>query len=148
MEGVVLSVADGDTLTLRTRDGRKVKVRLYGIDAPEVPHKETPGQPHGAEARGALSARVRGREVAVEIVDEDDYGRSVGVVRDGPDDVNLAMVRAGHAWAYRKHLRPPYEAPYREAQRRARAERLGLWREPGAVPPWAFKSRLRATAVP
>lgn len=40
----VVSVADGDTLTVSSR-GKKEKLRLCGIDAPEVAHGRKPGQP-------------------------------------------------------------------------------------------------------
>jgi endonuclease YncB( thermonuclease family) len=51
--GKVVSVHDGDTLTLRTDDGRTLKVRLQGIDAPEL------GQPFGKRSRDELAAGAR-----------------------------------------------------------------------------------------
>ena len=71
VEGKVTRVADGDTLTLVTREGTTLKVRLYGIDTPEIRHERLPGQPYGKEAKAALTALVLGRRVTVEIVDID-----------------------------------------------------------------------------
>ncbi len=47
-------VSDGDTLTAVTSNQTKLRIRLAGIDAPEVPHREKPGQPYGEEARDYL----------------------------------------------------------------------------------------------
>ena len=67
----VVSVADGDTIKV-LRDGRQVKVRLYGIDSPEK------GQAFGQQAQGLTAALVAGRQVDVEQKDVDRYGRIVG----------------------------------------------------------------------
>lgn len=143
LAGKVVRVADGDTLTVAMRDGTKAKVRLYGIDAPEVRHKETPGQPGGIEARQALKALTLGRTVHVDIVDVDRHGRSVGIVSEGALNVNLAMVGQGWAWAYRRHLAAPYASEYIDAEREARAKRLGLWKQANPSPPWEFRRRMR-----
>jgi hypothetical protein len=55
VEGFVQKVSDGDTVTLITRDGTKLRVRLYGIDAPEMRHEKKPGQPFGETAKRALT---------------------------------------------------------------------------------------------
>ncbi|MGE5664567.1 MAG: thermonuclease family protein [Deltaproteobacteria bacterium] len=141
--GKVVRVADGDTVTIAARGGRKVNVRLYGIDAPEVRHRETPGQAYGRQARQALKALTIGRNVRVEVVDVDTHGRSVGIVFAGDLDVNLAMVRSGWAWAYRRHLSAPYASEFIDAERTARARRLGLWQDANPMPPWEFRRRTR-----
>lgn len=141
--GKVVRVADGDTVTVAVRGGGKVNVRLYGIDAPEVRHKETPGQAYGRHARQALKELSLGREVRVEVVEADLHGRSVGIVYAGTVNVNLAMVRDGWAWAYRRHLDAPYASEFIDAERQARARRLGLWRDINPMPPWEFRRRTR-----
>jgi micrococcal nuclease len=141
VEGKVSRVIDGDTLTLVTREGTKLRVRLYGIDAPEVRHEEMPGQPHGEEAKEALAARVLGRGVTVEIVDVDVHKRVVGIVHCSGADINREMVRRGYAWAYRRYLSAPYASGYIEAENEARGRRAGLWKQPNPVPPWEFKRR-------
>lgn len=141
--GKVVRVADGDTVTVAARGGGKVNVRLYGIDAPEVRHKETPGQAYGRQARQALKELTLGRDVRVEVVDVDTHGRSVGMVFARGVNVNLAMVRDGWAWAYRRHLSAPYASEFIDAERDARAKRLGLWRDANPMPPWEFRRRTR-----
>lgn len=141
--GKVVRVADGDTVTVAARGGRKTNVRLYGIDAPEVRHRETPGQAYGRQARQALKGLTLGRNVRVRIVDVDTHGRSVGIVSEGDVNVNLAMVRTGWAWAYRRHLSAPYASEFIDAEREARARRLGLWQDANPMPPWEFRRRTR-----
>lgn len=74
VEGFVQKVSDGDTVTLITRDGTKLRVRLYGIDAPEVRHEKKPAQPFGEEAKRALAGKVFRKEVTLTIQDRDQYG--------------------------------------------------------------------------
>jgi endonuclease YncB( thermonuclease family) len=143
VEGEVTRVIDGDTVTLTTREGTKLRVRLYGIDAPEVRHEEIAGQPFGNEARAALKTLVLGRRVTVEIVDIDAHRRMVGIVHRSGMDINLEMVRSGYAWAYRRYLSAPYASRYLDAEREARGKRLGLWKEANPDPPWEFKRRNR-----
>ncbi len=143
VEGKVVRIADGDTLTVAIRDRTNIKVRLYGIDAPEVRHEGTPGQPGGAEARQALKALTLGRRVRVEILEVDTHGRSVGVVTERGVNINLVMVREGWAWAYRRYLSTPYASEFIDVEREARAKRLGLWKRANPVPPWEFRRRMR-----
>jgi micrococcal nuclease len=142
-EGEVTRVIDGDTLTLTTREGTKLRVRLYGIDAPEVRHEEMAGQPYGEEAKAALAALALGRRVTVEIIEIDAHRRTVGIVHRSGADINLEMVQSGHAWAYRRYLSAPYASRYLDAEREARRRRLGLWKDAHPDPPWEFKRRNR-----
>ena len=132
-QGRVRSVPDGDSLTVE-RAGRTVKVRLYGIDSPEY------RQPGWREARDFTRRLVSGRTVDIEPMDRDNYGRVVAVVsRDGVL-VNRELVRAGHAWQYPRYCRSrDLCAEMASLQDAARAERLGLWREPSPLPPWKWK---------
>ncbi len=141
--GKVVRVADGDTLSVASRGHRAVTVRLYGIDAPEVRHRERPGQRFGREARQALKALTLGRNVRVEVVDVDTHGRVVGVVYESGVNINRAMVGEGWAWAYRRYLAAPYASEFIGAEREARAKRLGLWMESNPMPPWEFRRRTR-----
>jgi len=143
VEGKVSRVIDGDTLTLVTREGTKLRVRLYGIDAPEVRHEDMPGQAHGEEAKDALKAMVLGRRVTLEIVDIDAHRRVVGIVNCAGADINREMVRSGNAWAYRRYLSAPYASAYIDAENEARGRRAGLWKRDNPDPPWEFKKRIR-----
>jgi endonuclease YncB( thermonuclease family) len=135
LSGRVVRVSDGDTLTILDAENRQHKIRLYGIDTPES------GQPFGRAARRALSDRVSGKGIGIDIKDTDSYGRTVGVVYLGAEDINLDMVRSGYAWWYKKYA--PFSDELRDAEQRARAERLGLWSDLAAIPPWEWRRRRR-----
>ncbi|UPU37838.1 thermonuclease family protein [Geomonas paludis] len=128
-----------------------MKVRLYGIDAPETEKKKNrktgrvskPGQPYGEESFQALKRKIGGQRVTVEVRDIDRYRRAVSVVRLGGRDINQEMVREGFAWAYRQYLDRPYASEYFRAEEEARRERRGLWRQGNPQPPWEFRKGLR-----
>lgn len=112
-------VSDGDTVQVQDALGTKVKVRLYGIDAPKTEKRNRrtgrvskPGQPYGEEAFQALKGKIGGQRVTVEVRDIDRYRPAVAVVRLRNRDINQDMVREGFAWAYRQYLDRPYASEY------------------------------------
>ena len=130
--GRVVVVADGDTLEVM-RDGRAVRVRLAGIDAPET------GQPWSRRARSRLAELVFHRDVAVSVLDVDRYGRDVVDVKtsDGRR-VNDVLVAEGLAWFYRAY------SDDRELERletEARSMRRGVWSDGSPTPPWVWRQR-------
>jgi len=150
IEGIVVKVSDGDTINVTDPLGTKVKVRLYGIDAPETEksNKKTgrvskPGQPYGEEAYQALNSKIYGKPVKLEIMAIDQYKRSVGIVYLNGKSINQEMVAEGYAWAYRKYLDRPYASEYIRAEELARAKRLGLWQQNIPEPPWEFRKLLK-----
>lgn len=140
VEGTVRAVYDGDTVLLTTREKSRLKVRLYGIDAPETRKPDRPGQPYGDLSRQTLKQKIIGRRVAAEIVDIDQYQRAVAVIRYGERDINREMVSEGMAWAYRRYLQGAYASEYIGSETGARSRRAGLWREPNPQPPWEFRN--------
>ena len=128
--GKVVSVHDGDTLTLLHGKGKKTKIRLEGIDAPEI------GQPFGDASRQALDDLVFGRVVTIVPVTVDRYGRTIGRVLIDRFDVNFEMVRSGLAWWYEHYSD---EAALGQAQRYARARHWGLWQDAHPTPPWVWR---------
>ena len=139
MAGMVKAVYDGDTLLLATREESRLKVRLYGIDAPETKKPDKPGQPYGDIAKRTLMYKIMGRQVTAEIVDIDQYKRAVAVIRYSGRDINREMVAEGMAWAYRQYLQGAYESEYINGETLARSRRAGLWRESNPQPPWEFR---------
>jgi endonuclease YncB( thermonuclease family) len=142
IEGVVRAVYDGDTILLATRESSQIKVRLYGIDAPETAKPDRPGQPFGEPARSALRSKIMRKQVSAEIVDIDQHQRAVAVIRCAGRDINREMVAEGLAWAYRQYLQGPYASEYLNAESRARSRHDGLWREANPRPPWEFRQGL------
>jgi len=131
--GRCVSVHDGDTLTLlvETPDGkRQVKIRMDGIDAPEI------GQPAGKQSREALAEMVFGKQCSVESRGTDKYGRTIGRVSVDDADVNAAMLDAGMAWHYQKY---DHRADMAAREAAARQAGIGIWGDPSPVPPWDWR---------
>ncbi|MCA9438724.1 MAG: thermonuclease family protein, partial [Candidatus Omnitrophica bacterium] len=116
--GRVLTVADGDTLTLDS-DGQRVKVRLQGIDCPER------DQPFGNEAGGFVRDLVEGKRIEVISLGKDQYDRVLGEVFIDDRNLNQELLRNGFAWWYKKHAKDRND--YRDLQAEARENGRGLW---------------------
>ena len=152
LTGKVVKVADGDTVTVLVGNEQR-RVRLAGIDAPERK------QPYGKASGRALRALVAGKQVRVDYDKRDRYGRIVGVVWvRAPDmqcasepcpktlDAGLYLVTVGLAWWYRRYAREQtlqQRAAYEKAERQARTEGAGLWRQPRPVAPWQWRRQRR-----
>ncbi len=128
--GKVVRVADGDTLHV-FGDGVKTKIRLYGIDAPER------DQAYYSQAKDALAGMTAGQTVGVAVVEQDQYGRTVGTIYLDGKNINRAMVQRGYAWWYRRYAK--YNRPLQEAEKYAQAQKLGLWSDPDPIPPWQWR---------
>ena len=127
----VVSIADGDTLTVSDAASVQHKVRLQGIDAPER------GQPFGTVARERLAALVMGKTVTVHNDGRDKWGRTLGRIEIEGQDVNRQMVADGMAWHYVKFNN---DARLAAAERAARAAKRGLWGDAKPVPPWEWRA--------
>jgi micrococcal nuclease len=150
VEGIVVKVTDGDTIQVKTPEGTILKVRLYGIDAPETEKYSRrtgriskAGQPYGEGAYRALESKVLDKRVRVDIVDIDRYKRMVGIVSFGNRNINLEMVKEGWAWAYKEYLQRPYASEYIDAEKEARSKGLRLWQQRNPMPPWEFRKLMR-----
>ena len=112
LAGRVVQVTDGDTFTLLV-NGRKQRVRMASIDAPEVGvDPDRPGQPHGQASKKALAALIAGKTITLECYERDRYDRNVcDVPLPGGDTANRKQVAAGMAWANKegggKFMRDP-----------------------------------------
>jgi len=133
----VLSIGDGDTISVLER-GKKLKVRLACIDAPE-----TAQTPFGVASRNQLKALLPiGSMVSLRVQAVDRYGRSVAEVIGNKGMVNLAMVRSGQAFVYRQYLGRCDRQAYLAEERQAQAQWLGVWAVPGGMTrPWDFRHR-------
>lgn len=141
LNGRVVGVSDGDTVTVLDDTNTQWKIRLLGIDAPEKK------QAFGNRSKQSLSALVFNRHVVVEYGKKDKYGRTVGKILVGGVDANLEQVKAGMAWHYKKYQREQSEADritYAQAEDRARAGKVGLWLDPEPTPPWDWRKQQKA----
>jgi len=115
------------------RGRRHVRVRLDGIDAPEL------GQPYGKSARRSLAQICRGKAATAVERGKDDEGRILASVRCGEVDANAEQVRRGMAWVHLRYV--PFGSPLYEAETNARLQKVGLWRGKEPVPPWEWRAR-------
>lgn len=129
----VSRVFDGDTLWVKPLDGgRYRKLRIDGIDAPEI------CQAGGTASRDALARRVLNQVVAVSVRHHDDYGRGLARLTHQGDDIAAWMVVQGQAWSYRWRRSP---GPFEDEEARARQGRKGLFAEASAELPREFRQR-------
>jgi len=154
IDGRVVAVADGDTVTVLDATHTQYKIRLSAIDAPEK------AQPFGKRAKESLASLVFGQWVTVDGDKVDRYGRTVAKLfvaapragcRGSPTcprslDANLAQLKLGMAWWYRQYAReqtPDDRTTYESAEGRARARQVGLWDDPDPTPPWDWRKARR-----
>jgi micrococcal nuclease len=123
----ITRITDGDTVQAITPEGTKLKVRLYGIDAPETSKGKNPGEPFGNDSRNYLASLVSQKSVRVEIRDIDRYRRLVAILWLAERNVNQEMIAAGMAEAYVEYLKQPYRAPFLQAEQEAKAQGKGIW---------------------
>ena len=129
----VSRVHDGDTLWVQPLDGgRQRKLRIDGIDAPEI------CQSGGLVARDALRQRVMDRVVLVKERSLDRYGRPLAKVQLGREDVAGWLVERGLAWSYRWRGDP---GPYADQESVARMRGLGVFSDAQAEVPGDFRKR-------
>lgn len=117
--GLVVAIADGDTLTVLNEDFQQVKIRLAEIDAPEKK------QPFGTRSRQSLGELCHDKRI-------------VGRVSCAGVDANAAQVRRGMAWVYDRYAKD--KTLYR-LQDEARSSGRGLWAGRNPVAPWEWRRR-------
>jgi endonuclease YncB( thermonuclease family) len=134
----VIAIHDGDTLTVLDLDKRQLKIRLAGIDAPELK------QDFGSRSKENLSTLVFGKLVTLACPKTDKYQRLVCTLTVDDKDINLAQVEAGLAWHYKKYAKeqsPEQQILYSETEKRAKDSKLGLWSQSSPIAPWDWRLR-------
>ena len=123
---MVVTVFDGDTIALD--DGRKV--RLIGVDAPEVESPYRKREPFGDESRAYLSALILEKNISLVVGDppKDRYGRTLAYVYLGDVLVNGRIIRDGWAFAYRK-FHHQWSDLFLVYEREARSRGIGIWKK-------------------
>ena len=128
--GVVVRVADGDTLTVRFDDGEEETIRLLDVDTPETVHPNRPEECFGAQASDYTKTLVRQR-VRVEPMGRDRYGRLLAYVwvegDEGSELWNVRLLEEGLA-VYNDYGNPgQYADRSRAAAEEAMLAGVGLW---------------------
>lgn len=130
LEGRVVGVHDGDTVTLLMSGNQQVKIRLAQIDAPES------DQAFGQRSKESLSGMVFNKNIRVEKETTDKYGRTVGTIFVDSLDANREQVKRGMAWVYRKYM---HDQSLVQIESDARRAKIGLWSDPNPVSPWEYR---------
>jgi len=136
LSGLVVRIADGDTITVLDSSNTQHRIRLQGIDAPES------HQDFGTQSKKNLSGMIFGKQVTVIYEKTDQYGRLVGKVLLDGRDINLEQIRSGMAWHYKEYEREQTEEDrelYAGAEHEARSARRGLWIDPNPIEPAEFR---------
>jgi endonuclease YncB( thermonuclease family) len=138
IEGLVVGVADGDTITVLDQQKNTYKIRLQGIDAPEKK------QAFGEKSKQSLHDLVHGKQVRIEYDKEDKYGRIVGKITLDDLDICLQQLVLGMAWHYKKYQNEQSVADrvvYNDAELKSKSLKLGLWANETPMPPWEFRKK-------
>lgn len=138
LQGKVIGVADGDTMTLLDAQKKQHKIRLQGIDAPEK------AQAFGNKSKQSLHEMVHGKEVMVDFQKKDKYGRTVGKVWVNNIDACLEQIKRGMAWHYKQYANEQSTEDrdtYLQAELTARTQSVGLWKDKSPTPPWEFRKQ-------
>lgn len=136
LDGQVISVNGGDTLTVVDAIHNQMKIRLVGIAAPEIP------QAFGERSKTALAALAFNRNVKVEWSRRDRNGNVLGKVLIDGRDAGLEQIKSGMAWWYRPNpsvQTAEDQAEYSRTELTAKLQRAGLWAEKNPVPPWEWR---------
>jgi len=125
INAVIERVVDGDTVVLDSGE----KVRLLGINAPELHHPDYPVQKYGQEAKDYLKNRVEGKKCRLEysILDQyDKYNRLLALIYLDGALINGELVKKGLAFATpNKYISKTRE--FLVIENIAKKFKLGLW---------------------
>lgn len=130
----LIEVHDGDTVTLSYKNGKKVKVRLFGIDAPEL------AQLYGDESKRHLYNLLKRKNISLKSNGKDTYNRLIATLYVNDKNINLQMIKDGYAWHYERYYKSD---EYSEAQKNAKSNKLGLWKQDNPTEPWVFRNGKR-----
>ncbi len=120
-------IANGDSVIAVTDNQTRLRIRLLGIDAPELSYNGKPGQPYAEEARDYLDHLIGGKTIQVDAYGRDQYNRVLGVLWDEQLNINLLMVAMGYAEVYRGAPCVVHCRDLEAAEAKARKDRVGMW---------------------
>jgi len=134
-EAIVLKVIDGDTIYIKSDNGRK-KVRLRYIDAPEIK------QPYGDMARIFLDNELDDKRITVNSDYKDRYGRDIGDIfvynKNEAIYINAKLIKSGNAWVYKTYRKNTY---LMNLENIAKDNKLGLWKDKSPIKPWEYRKK-------
>lgn len=139
ISGKCVGVSDGDTCRVLTPDKELLRVRFWGIDAPESK------QEFGQVSKKALSDLIFNKQISLDVIGKDRYGRTLAKVYVGKKYVDLEMVKKGMAWHYAYFAKDAKDLA--KAEKSARAKKLGLWKQSNPTPPWEWRRKDKKVSI-
>jgi endonuclease YncB( thermonuclease family) len=135
--GRVVQVSEGNSIDVMTDGSSRRAVCVNNLEAPEI------GQPYAAAATQHLKDLLLGKDVTVFFRGfyEEDTDCVIGDVYLGPVNVTLQMVRDGVSWSNKSYSYPEGYYVYEQAERAARNELRGIWRDTSPTPPWVYRDQ-------
>lgn len=126
----VTRVVDGDSIIIIAEDSSVIKVRLTGIDTPELK------QEFGTESKKALEDKVLNKMVYIDGDKKDRYGRLIANIKIGSRWINKELIEEGYAWHYKQYSK---DQELTEAELHAKKLAIGLWTSDNPIPPWEYR---------
>ena len=149
VDGRSIKIIDGDTITFAFGKDKKrrLKVRLWGIDTPEISRGKKSGQPFGRRSSLALKNKIHRQDIKLLIHGRDRYKRVLGEIFLQKANINLWMVEMGFAEVYRsqrcKKTGDRTLKQYCRAQQSAKKEKKGIWKLEKYISPAKFRRQNR-----
>lgn len=129
--GNVVGITDGDTFKLLTKDSTLIKVRLANIDCPERK------QPFSKKAKEFVSDAIFSKAVTLKVLKKDRYRRYISnVIYDDSLSLCHELLKHGLAWHYKKYSK---DSILQALEDNARKNKVGLWQDKNAIPPWEWR---------
>jgi len=135
----VTRVADGDSVEVLIPPARKVRIRLHGVDTPEVK------EPFSNQARTFTRVLMFGRRVTVVGKDVDRYDRLVARIAVDNVDASESIIAAGLGCTFRQYVTDP---ALESALARARSSQRGFWAGNATKPACVAREAKRTSAGP
>jgi len=127
----VTAVADGDTLNVKTKNGKE-RVRLIGIDAPETKKQDKKAECYANKSYEFLKNLTLHKQVILKKdpfgEDKDIYDRLLRYVflADGTN-LNAEIIKQGFAPLYYKNNTHAYASDFKAYEKQAKKNKIGLW---------------------
>jgi endonuclease YncB( thermonuclease family) len=156
---IAIKVVDGDTLHGQTENGKTIKVRMHGMDAPELHLSTSEGtfsqMPWAGQSEQVLLSMIEfGVKGELHSYGQDKFGRTLGQFVFKGLNVNLELVRRGAAVSYaicpagqctEAAVQEQRVEEFAQACREAQSQGLGIFdpRKPLEEMPFAFRLRIQ-----
>ena len=135
----VIKVIDGDSIKVRTAEGKEYEIQIEGTDAPELK------QEYGKESSEALKKMVFDSDVRVSWKKKDNFDRPLAQVYRGDKHINAEMISSGNAWHFKRYNQSQALA---DLEIQAKKEKKGLWKLENSIAPWDYRKENRAPDKP